>query len=97
MAHFCTIFDPVVFHIPGFGLFRLHKGAGDWNACFDIRLKGVYIFWLQVVHGDALRNIPTVSASAAETTIFFCVWQTVRMGPFSFGLGVSVGGGWLMG
>ena len=40
-----------------------------------------------------LRKIPPVSASADEATTCFSVWQTVRMGPFSFGLDVSVGGG----
>ena len=40
-----------------------------------------------------LRNIPRFSASYAEATTFFSVWQTVRTGPFSFGLGVSVVGG----
>ena len=40
-----------------------------------------------------LSNIPPVSSYVAEATILCSVWQTVRMGPFSFGLGVSVGGG----
>ena len=40
-----------------------------------------------------LRNIPPVSASAAGATTFFSVCKRVRMGPFNFGLGVSVGGG----
>ena len=40
-----------------------------------------------------LINIPPVSAFVSEATHCFSVWQTVRMGPFSFGLGVSVGGG----
>ena len=40
-----------------------------------------------------LRNIPPVSASSDEVATFFCVCKTVRMGPFSFFLGVSVGGG----
>ena len=37
-----------------------------------------------------LSNIPHISASTDEATIFFSVWKTVRMGPFSFGSDVSV-------
>ena len=51
VARFGTIFEPMVFHIPGFGTFRLNKQADDSNACFAIRLKGVSIFRLRVVHG----------------------------------------------
>ena len=38
-------------------------------------------------------NIPPVSVSTSEATAFFSDFQTVRMGPFSFGLGVLVVGG----
>ena len=40
-----------------------------------------------------LMNISPVSAYTDEATAFFSVWQTVKMGPFSFGLSVLVGGG----
>ena len=46
------IFEPVVFLIPGFGTFWFHKREDDSNAYFSVRLKGVYILWLKVVHGD---------------------------------------------
>ena len=39
------------------------------------------------------RNTPPVVASAAEATTFFSVWRSVRMGLFSFGLGMSMVGG----
>ena len=38
-----------------------------------------------------LINIPPVIYSYADATTSFCVRKKVRMGPFSFGLGVSVG------
>ena len=40
-----------------------------------------------------LSNTPPVYASADEAATFFSFWQMFRMGPFSFGLGVSLGGG----
>ena len=48
---FCTIFEPMVFHIPGFGTFWLNKRANNSNACFAIQIKGITTFWLRVVHG----------------------------------------------
>ena len=103
MAHFGMIFEPMLFHIQLFVMFWLHKQAENSNACFAFRLDGVSIFWLRLVHGNEgvsdrdnfflFRNIPPVSASVAKATKCFSVGQTIRMGPFSFGLGVSVGGG----
>ena len=52
MAHFCTIFEPMLFHIPVFGTFWIHKRADNSNACFDVQLKGFSILWLHVVHGN---------------------------------------------
>ena len=52
VANFCTIFKPMVFHISVFGTFRLHKRVDNSNACFAVRIKGVSIFWLWVVHGN---------------------------------------------
>ena len=103
MAHFCTIFEPMVFLIPGFRTFLLHKQVNDSNACFAFQLKGfpfsacrwsmmMRVFLVGTIV-FLLSNIPPVSASAAEATTFFSVCKTVRMGPFSFGLCVSVGGG----
>ena len=46
------IFDPVVFHNPEFGTFQLHKREENYNAYFDVRLKGVSILWLRLVHVD---------------------------------------------
>ena len=40
-----------------------------------------------------LSNISPFSASTDDSTKILSVCQTVMMGPFSFGLGVLVGGG----
>ena len=48
-------------------------------------LKGTIVY--------PLKKIPPIFNSATDTTKFFSVWQTVRMGLFSLGLGVLVGGG----
>ena len=92
-AHFCTIFEPMVFHIPGFGTFWLHKQVDDSNACFVVRLKGVSFSgcgWSMAMRvflvGTIVcpsKNTPLVSASAAEATTFFSVWQAARIGTFS--------------
>ena len=41
-----------------------------------------------------LRNPPPIFCICFWGHNIFSVWQTVRMGPLSFGLGVSVVGGW---
>ena len=93
MAHVCTIFEPMVFLIPGFRTFLLHKQVNDSNACFAFQLKGfpfsacrwsmtMRVFLVGTIVCPS-KNIPLVSASAAEATTFFSVWQAARIGTFS--------------
>ena len=42
----------MVFYVPEFGIFWLHKIADNSNAGFSVQIEGVYVFWLQVVHVD---------------------------------------------
>ena len=106
VAHFGTIFGPMVCHIPGFGTFWLHKQADNSSACFAVQIKGVSIFSLQVFHGNvgvsdrdhrfSVEEHPSCFCLCCRGHYIFSVCQTVRIGPFSFGLGLSVGGGWLL-
>ena len=100
---FFTIFEPMVFHIPVFETFWIHK-RGRFQACFSVRLKGVSFFWLRVVHEEegvsdsdhclSVEEYPSCFHLFLQSHYIFIVWQTVRIGPFSLGFGVLVGGGW---
>ena len=70
LAQFFTIFEPMVFHIPGFRTFWLNKQANDSNTYFSFRLKGfplsgcgwsivMRVFRIEAIF--SLRNIPPVS------------------------------------
>ena len=61
----------MVFHIPGFGTFQLHKRAYDYNVGFSVRLKGVDILWLQVVHGDEYVSERDHCLSVEENPSYF--------------------------
>ena len=42
----------MVFNIPGFGMYCLHKQVDDSNNCFAVRLKGAAVLWFRVVRGE---------------------------------------------
>ena len=67
------IFETMVFHILGFGTFLLHKLAEDSIAGFSVQIKGVVIFYLQVVQGDEGVSDRDHCLSIEEQPYYFCL------------------------
>ena len=93
----------MIYHVPVFGTFWIHKRAENSNAIF---LSDLWVFllsgcgWSMAIRlcrigtiACPLVNITPISASSSEANYFLSVWKMVRMKPFSFSLGVLLVGG----